>query len=125
MPQATQVFRSTRKGVYSFLEEPRNRATIQRLRDQGVNPSPAEQRGPGKFEGQTFVFTGTLEQLTRDEAERAVQERGGKAVGSVSSKTHYLVAGASPGSKLEKARTLGVTVLDESEFRALLEADKS
>ena len=68
----------------------------------------------------TFVFTGSLEKLTRDEAERLVEEQGGRASGSVSKKTHYVVAGADAGSKLEKARGLGVKVLTEDAFLGLL-----
>ena len=76
----------------------------------------------GPFAGKTVVITGTLEKYSRSEAERLVKDHGGKATSSVSKKTDYLVAGASPGSKLDKARTLGVAVLTEQEFDRLLNA---
>ncbi|NUM77953.1 NAD-dependent DNA ligase LigA, partial [candidate division KSB1 bacterium] len=68
------------------------------------------------FAGKTFVFTGALEKFTRDEAERMVDERGGRASGSVSKKTDYVVAGPGAGSKLDKARELGVKVISEDDF---------
>ncbi len=70
--------------------------------------------------GKTFVLTGTLEALTREAAEEAIVELGGKVSGSVSKKTHYVVAGAEAGSKLKKAQDLGVTVLDEAAFLKML-----
>ena len=76
----------------------------------------------GSVAGKTFVITGTLEQMSRDAAREALLERGGKVTGSVSKKTDYLVAGADPGGKLDKARELGVEVLDEAAFLALLKS---
>ena len=110
--------------VRAFADEPHNRALIQRLADAGVNmasrqPEPAV-RAAGAFAGKTFVLTGTLESLTREQATEAIERHGGKVSGSVSKKTSYLVVGADAGSKLEKARTLGVTTLTEDEFRALI-----
>jgi DNA ligase (NAD+) len=81
-----------------------------------VRPSAA----PGPLSGKTFVLTGTLSQMSREDAAEAVQSRGGKVTGSVSRKTDYVVAGADPGSKLTKAESLGVTVIDEAAFRNLL-----
>ena len=74
-----------------------------------------------KFAGKTFVVTGTLEHFSRKEAEEAITALGGKASGSVSKKTSYVVAGEAAGSKLTKARSLGVAVLTETEFMAMLE----
>jgi DNA ligase (NAD+) len=73
------------------------------------------------FAGQTFVLTGTLVNLSRDAAKEKLEALGAKVSGSVSKKTHYVVAGAEAGSKLDKAQELGVTVLDEQQFIALLE----
>jgi DNA ligase (NAD+) len=110
--------------VRSFADEPHNREVIRKLADAGVNmasqqPEPAVTR-PGPFAGKTFVLTGTLDSMTRDEAQAAIERLGGKVAGSVSRKTSWLVAGADAGSKLEKARSLGVPILDEGEFRALI-----
>ena len=76
----------------------------------------------GNVAGKTFVITGTLEQMSRDAARDAILERGGKVTGSVSKKTDYLIAGADPGSKLDKAGQLGIEVLDEAAFLTLLKS---
>ena len=110
--------------VRAFAEEPHNRALIAKLAEAGVNqithqPDP-EAMGPGRLSGKTFVLTGTLETMTREEAEAAIERLGGKVSGSVSKKTSYLVVGADAGSKLEKARALGVATIAEPEFRTLI-----
>jgi DNA ligase (NAD+) len=112
------------QSVRSFAEEPRNRALVDKLAAAGVNtrslqPPPAE-IGKGPLAGKTFVLTGTLERMTREEAEEAIARLGGKVSGSVSRKTSYLVVGADAGSKLEKARALGVQTLTEEEFGTLI-----
>ncbi len=110
--------------VRAFAEEPHNRALVAKLAAAGVNlvtrqPDPVS-AAPGPLTGKTFVLTGALETMTREDAEAAIERLGGKVSGSVSKKTSYLVVGADAGSKLEKARSLGVTTMDEAEFRTLI-----
>ena len=110
--------------VRAFADEPRNRALLAKLADAGVNmvtrqPDP-ERAAPGRLAGKTFVLTGTLDTLTREEAESTIERLGGKVSGSVSKKTSYLVVGTDAGSKLEKARALGVPTLTETELKALI-----
>jgi DNA ligase (NAD+) len=112
--------------IRSFAEEPRNRALIDKLAAAGVNMAsqqpPPDVAGPGPLGGKTFVLTGTLSSMSRDEAVAAVERLGGKVSGSVSRKTTYLVVGDEAGSKLDKARELGVKTLTEEAFRAIIEA---
>jgi DNA ligase (NAD+) len=110
--------------VRSFAEEPHNRAIVARLEAAGVNmrslqPEPAAGE-TAPFAGQTFVLTGTLQTMTREDASAAIERLGGKVSGSVSRKTTYLVVGEEAGSKLDKARELGVRLLTEDEFRELI-----
>jgi DNA ligase (NAD+) len=86
----------------------------------GVAPQVAEAVGEGPFTGKTFVFTGTLETMGRPDAEALVRRMGGKAAGSVSARTDYVVAGPGAGSKLEKAQKLKLKILDEQEFLKLV-----
>jgi DNA ligase (NAD+) len=108
--------------VRKYLDQPQNRALIGELAGAGLKMTapitPAS--APGPLSGKTFVLTGTLGTMSREEATAAIQERGGKVTGSVSKKTDYVVAGADPGSKLAKAETLGVAVLDEAAFQKLV-----
>ena len=107
--------------IADFFSEPANRKLIKKLRDTGVRPT-AEKRElkSDKFAGQTFVFTGALERRSREEAGEIVQQHGGKVSGSVSKKTDYVVVGADPGSKYDKAKELGVAILTEAEFEKLV-----
>ncbi|HEY0873755.1 MAG TPA: NAD-dependent DNA ligase LigA [Vicinamibacterales bacterium] len=110
--------------VRSFAEEPRNRELVARLAAAGVNMEsqqpPVEVVEAGPLSGKTFVLTGTLPSMTRDEATAAIERLGGKVAGSVSRKTTYVIAGEEAGSKLEKAKSLGIPVLDEDEFKRLI-----
>jgi DNA ligase (NAD+) len=109
--------------VRSFADEPRNRTLVDRLREAGVNMesrAPAVSSGPGPLSGRTYVLTGTLSAMTREAAQAAIEERGGKVSGSVSKKTTALIAGEEAGSKLDKARALGVPILGEAEFLTLI-----
>jgi DNA ligase (NAD+) len=104
-------------GIVRFIQDESNLAVIQALLDAGVRwEKPDVAHEQNLLAGKTFVFTGTLEHVTRQEAEAMVERMGGRAASSVSSKTSYLVAGTGAGTKLEKARSLGVEVLSEEEF---------
>ena len=111
----------------SYFQEPRNREVIRRLVERGVRVQesgpPVAAEGQQRLQGKIFVFTGGLTQFTREEATRQVEARGGRATSSVSKKTAYVVAGTDPGSTAEKAQRLGVRVLSEQEFVALLGGD--
>jgi DNA ligase (NAD+) len=107
--------------ISEFFNNPRNRDILQRMIEAGVQPISEEKRIGGKFSGMNFVFTGSLTQFTRDEAKRIVEGEGGHATGSVSRKTDYVVAGSDAGSKLAKARELGIQVISETELLELLE----
>jgi DNA ligase (NAD+) len=109
--------------VRSWFDEPRNRALVARLREAGVRTVGERKvapKGPQPLAGRTFVLTGTLASLSRDEASARIAALGGKVVGSVSKQTSYVVVGADPGSKLDTARALGVPVLDEAAFLGLI-----
>jgi DNA ligase (NAD+) len=111
--------------VRSWLDEPRNQRLLERLREAGVRMDvPPEQRRArnvdGPLSGKTYVLTGTLARMTRDQATAAIERLGGKVAGSVSKKTAGVVVGEDAGSKAEKARELGVPMLDEAAFLALI-----
>ena len=108
--------------VREYLDQPQNRALIKELAAAGLKmdaPITAAS-APGPLSGKTFVLTGTLATMSREEATEKIQSLGGKVTGSVSKKTDHVVAGADPGSKLTKAENLGVLVLDEDAFRKLV-----
>ncbi len=110
--------------LHAFFSNPSNKNLIKRLVGAGVNVTSdriATAPASNVFDGLTFVLTGTLPALTRDEAAEMIEARGGKVTGSVSSKTNYVVAGDKAGSKLTKAEKLGVTILNEPQFIKLLE----
>jgi DNA ligase (NAD+) len=113
------------QSVADWFAEPHNRALVERLGEAGVRTEASDAElaaspGEGPFAGKTFVLTGTLESMTREEATEAIERMGGKVTGSVSRKTSFVVVGADPGSKAEKARSLGVETLDEAAFRRLI-----
>ena len=106
------------ESIQTFLHEPHNAQVIRRLLAE-IRLSKPEPAGRA-VEGKTFVLTGSLATMTRDEAQAALEQLGHKVASSVSRKTDYVVAGADAGSKLEKARELGVPVLDEKQLARLL-----
>jgi DNA ligase (NAD+) len=111
------------QSVKTFLEQPHNREVIEGLRNAGVHWPESEgtpQAAAAPLAGKTFVLTGTMPSLARDDAKDMIEAAGGKVTGSVSKKTDYVVAGAEAGSKLDKARELDITVLDEAGLRAML-----
>lgn len=106
----------TAHSIIEWMNSNQSRHLIERLAEAGVNMTAAEQGSDQRFAGMTFVLTGALDRFTRDEATEMIEARGGKAAGSVSKKTAYVVAGENAGSKLRKAQELGITVLTEDEF---------
>ena len=107
--------------IREWLDSPQSQHLIGRLREAGVGMEAVKQVSGQQFKGMTFVLTGALERFTREEAAALIEGRGGKASGSVSKKTAYVVAGENAGSKLRKANELGIPVLTEDEFAAMLE----
>jgi DNA ligase (NAD+) len=111
----------TANSIYSFFREKRNLNLIERLLKAGVEIiTPALTKAPRKLEGKTFVLTGTLKSMTREEAKEKIRNLGGETSESVSKKTNFLVVGENPGSKFQKAKKLGVKTIDEKEFLEML-----
>lgn len=122
-PGAEKIGYEVARHTVEFFRSERGRRALTRLSELGIAPNAARlatAAAKGALAGKTFVLTGTLPSLTREEAKAMIEAAGGKVSGGVSSKTHYVVAGEEAGSKLEKARSLGVPVLDEPALRALL-----
>jgi DNA ligase (NAD+) len=107
--------------VVDFFARDRNRRILEELQRAGVEPQAEARRAGGPLTGKSFVFTGSLVHFKRKQAQEMVEQMGGRAAGSVSKKTDYVVAGSDAGSKLDRARELGVTILSEEEFGQLLE----
>jgi DNA ligase (NAD+) len=117
LQRAEEVGPKVAQSIYQFFREPRNRDLIQRLRAAGLEfEYQSKRKEGGLLDGLTFVLTGTLPHLTREEATQLIESAGGKVSGSVSRKTSYVVAGEEAGSKLDKARGLGVAVIDEGKL---------
>jgi len=109
------------QAILEFFQQPANRALIERLKAAGVEMTAEKKQRSTQLEGLTFVLTGTLPTLSREEAKRRIEAAGGKTAGSVSKKTSYVVAGDEAGSKLDKAVALKLPVIDEAGLLALLE----
>ena len=114
------------ESVVFFFQQPENKELIGRLKEAGLNFAEREEQDKGKkpLAGQTFVLTGRLSRFTRDEASEIIRSLGGQVVSSISRKTTYVVVGEDPGSKLQKARSLGVSTLEESEFEKLIDSSQ-
>ena len=110
--------------ILEFFAVPGNRELVEKLRAAGLNFAAEKKKISSKLNGLTFVLTGTLPSLTREEAKKRIEGEGGNVTGSVSKKTNYVVAGADAGSKLDTARKLNVPVLDEPGLMKLLEQGK-
>jgi len=107
------------ESIREFFAEPTNRELVKRLEASGLMFKGVKKQRGTKLAGKTFVLTGTLSKFTRDEAKKLIEDAGGRVLGSVSKKTDYVVAGTDAGSKLEKAKELGVAVIDEGEMERL------
>jgi DNA ligase (NAD+) len=123
LQQAPDVGPIVAQSIAHFFAEPHNREIIAQLRAAGVGwpQTPVNRTAVLPLAAKTFVLTGTLPSLSREEAKARIEAKGAKVAGSVSKKTDYVVAGADAGSKLEKARELGIAVLDERGLLELLE----
>lgn len=113
------------QSLVAFFKEPANQETLKKLKEYGLNTREdvATPPGEGSLSGKTFVLTGTLNTLTRQQATELIEKNGGRVASSVSRSTDYVVVGAEPGSKLDKARTLGIPTLSEDEFLQMLRGD--
>src|SRR5229473_3242235 len=119
LQQVEEVGPRIAKSIVEFFAEPKNRELMDELRTAGLTLRGKKKERGTKLAGKTFVLTGTLANYSRDEAKKMIEDAGGKVTGSVSKKTDYVVAGADAGSKLDKAKDLGVMVIDEKEMETL------
>lgn len=120
LTQIDDIGEITARSLMEWMASPQSVHLIERLKEAGVNMTAEEQGSDQRFAGMTFVLTGSLEKFTRNEATEMIEARGGKASGSVSRKTTYVVAGEAAGSKLRKAQELNIPVLTEDEFLDLM-----
>ena len=120
LQQVEEVGPRIAKSIVEFFAEPKNRELVEELRAAGLTLKGKKKERGTKLAGKTFVLTGTLANYTRDEAKKLIEDAGGKVAASVSKKTDYVVAGTDAGSKLEKAKELGIAVVDENGMEDLL-----
>jgi DNA ligase (NAD+) len=120
LQQVEEVGPRIAKSIIEFFSEPRNRELVEELRAAGLNMKGKKKERGTKLGGKTFVLTGTLLHYSRDQAKKLIEDAGGKVTGSVSKKTDYVVAGTDAGSKLDKAKDLGVRVINEDEMKDLI-----
>jgi len=120
LQQVNEVGPRIAESIVEFFQASANRKLVERLREAGLTFSGKKRERGTKLAGKTFVLTGTLARFTRDQAKQMIEEAGGRVSGSVSKKTDYVVAGTDAGSKLDRAKELGVSVIDEEEMEKLL-----
>jgi DNA ligase (NAD+) len=120
LQQVNEVGPRIAQSIHEFFQEPQNLELVRRLKEAKLTFTGKKKERGTALADKTFVITGTLANYSRDAAKRMIEDAGGKVVGSVSKKTDYVVAGADPGSKLDKARELGVQVVDEKEMEELV-----
>jgi DNA ligase (NAD+) len=113
------------QAIREFFDEEKNRELVRKLEAAGLTMTAQKRKKTSQLEGLTFVLTGTFPHLSREDAKAKIESAGGRVSGSVSKKTNYVVAGEDAGSKLDKARDLGVNVIDESALQKLLEGHSS
>ena len=121
LAEIDQIGPTMAEGVYEYFRDTRNQTVIDQLLAAGVAPRQPRARRSSKLAGKTIVVTGSLENFTRQQIEQAIRQAGAKSSSSVSKKTDYVLAGENPGSKLDKASKLGVKVINEKQFLAMLE----
>jgi DNA ligase (NAD+) len=120
LQQVNEIGPRVSAAIREFFDEPKNVALVKRLKEAGLQFTGEKRERGTALAGKTFVLTGTLERHSRDEAKKLIEDAGGKVAGSVSKKTDYVVAGDEAGSKLDKAKELGVAVIDEGEMETLV-----
>ena len=130
LERVPEIGPTTAQAIVSFFEQDQTKRLLARFRAAGLNmqsvqDQPAGAHSVGRLEGQTFVLTGTLPDLRRNEARALIERAGGKVSSAVSGKTDYVIAGEDAGSKLEKARELNVTILDQGGLLRLLEGEEA
>ena len=121
LSQIEEVGEITAKSIYDFFRQEQTKDFIHRLQQAGVNTSVlTQEETDNRFQAMTFVLTGALEEFTREEATSVIERLGGKVSSSVSKKTTYVLAGEEAGSKLTKAQTLGVSIINEQQFKEMI-----
>jgi DNA ligase (NAD+) len=120
LQKAEEVGPKVARSIHQFFREKHNQALVEKLRSEGFTFTYAVKKKSGALQGLTFVLTGTLPSLTREDAKERIETAGGKVAGSVSKKTNYVVAGEEAGSKLDKAKQLGVEVIDEARLLEMI-----
>jgi DNA ligase (NAD+) len=121
LTQVSDVGQITAASIYNWFHAPQSEHLLERLRQAGLNFVSNQTVTDTRFAGMTFVLTGALTKFTREDATQMIESFGGKAAGSVSKKTTYVVVGENAGSKEKKARELGIPILSEEDFLAMLQ----